>query len=137
MARFNTGEMVSKAAVFGLVGWALENALCGERYSQAFAGHKVPWLPVYAANGIALTGASSYLSSWPMFGRGLAYAAIGTAVEWAGCQIDRKLLSQRAGVPGGGFAGSADALFEFSGGCVNFTRSVLWGGLGLVAEKFK
>lgn len=137
MAKLNTGEIVSKAAAFGLVGWVLENALCGDRYSSAFLGHKVPWLPLYAANGIALTSVAPYLSSWPIFGRGLAYAALGTAVEYVGCQVDRKLLSQRAGVYGGGFGGSPDALFQASGGCVNFTRSVLWGGLGLVAEKFK
>ncbi len=134
MAKFNVGELVSKTALFGIAGWVFENALCGDRYSTLFRGAKVPFLPVYAANGVVLTTAAPYISSWPVFGKGLAYAALGTAVEYVGCQIDRRLLDQRASfTPGFG----NDALARASEGCVNFTRSAMWGGLGLIAEKFK
>jgi len=133
MAKLNVGDLLSRAALFGISGWVLENALCGDRYSTLFRGSKVPFLPLYAANGVALTAAAPYVSSWPVFGKGLAYATIGTAVEYIGCQVDRKLLAQRASF---GFGGN-DALAHASDGCVNFMRSALWGGLGLVAEKFK
>jgi len=132
MAKTNVGEIITKVAAFGVAGWALENALCGDRYSSLFRGQKVPFLPIYAANGVALTAAAPYVSSWPTLGRGLAYAALGTGIEYLGCQIDRRLLSQRSAIYGGG-----DALARMSEGCVNFTRSAMWGGLGLVAEKFK
>lgn len=136
MAKMNAGEIITKVAAFGVAGWALENALCGDRFSALFRGQRVPFLPIYAANGVALTTAAPYVSSWPTLGRGLAYAALGTAVEYLGCQIDRKLLSQHTTFGPGGF-GSSDALARASDGCVNFTRSALWGGLGLIAEKFK
>ena len=136
MAKLNVGELVSKTALFGVAGWIFENALCGDRYSSLFRGAKVPFLPIYAANGVVLTAAAPYVSSWPVFGKGLAYATLGTAVEYIGCQIDRKLLAQRASFSPGGFGGN-DALARVSDGCVTFTRSAMWGGLGLVAEKFK
>lgn len=135
MTKFNVGEIVSKTALFGIAGWVLENGLCGDRYSAMFQGSKVPFLPVYAANGVALTAAAPYVSSWPTFGKGMAYATIGTAVEYIGCQINRKILAQRAAFSPG--FGSPDALAGASGGCVNFTRAALWGGLGIVAEKFR
>jgi len=135
MAKLNVGELISKTAMFGIAGWVFENALCGDRYSPLFRGAKVPFLPIYAANGVVLTAAAPYVSSWPTFGKGLAYATLGTAVEYLGCQIDRKLLAQRATFGPGGFG--TDALSRATEGCVNFTRSALWGGLGLVAEKFK
>jgi uncharacterized membrane protein len=135
MAKLNVGDLVSKIAMFGIAGWVFENALCGDRYSSVFRGAKVPFLPVYAANGVALTAAAPYVASWPIFGKGLAYATIGTAVEYVGCQIDRKILEQRAAFSPG--FGGADALARMSGGCVNYTRSAMWAGLGLVAEKFK
>lgn len=131
----NAGEIITKVAAFGVAGWALENALCGDRYSALFRGARVPFLPIYAVNGVALTAAAPYMSSWPTLGRGLTYAALGTAVEYVGCQIDRKLLSQRASFSPG--FGGPDALARVSEGCVNFTRSALWAGLGLIAEKFR
>lgn len=136
MAKMNAGEIITKVAAFGVAGWALENALCGDKYSSLFRGQRVPFLPIYAANGVALTAVAPYVSKWPTLGRGLAYASLGTLIEYLGCQVDRRLLSQRATFAPGGF-GSSDALARMSDGCVNFTRSALWGGLGLVAEKFR
>lgn len=129
----NTGDLIAKGAAFGVAGWVVENALTNQdRYSAIFRGHRVPFLPVYAANGIVLTGAAPYVSKWPTLARGLAYAVLGTAVEYVGCQIDRKFL----GVPAWNF-GMGDAVARMSEGCVNFAHSALWGGLGLVAEKFR
>lgn len=135
MSKLNVGDLVSKIAMFGIAGWVFENALCGDRYSSVFRGAKVPFLPVYAANGVVLTAASPYVASWPIFGKGLAYATLGTAVEYVACQIDRKILEQRAAFSPG--FGGTDALARVSEGCVNYTRSAMWAGLGLVAEKFK
>lgn len=129
----SAGEIIAKVAMFGVAGWVAENAMCDtDRYSALFRGHKVPFLPVYAAGGLAVTAAAPHIDHWPTIARGLAYAILGTAVEYAGCQIDRKLLEARSWD-----YGRRDALARSSEGCVNFTHSALWGGLGLVAEKFR
>jgi uncharacterized membrane protein len=129
----NAGDIISKVAAFGVAGWLAENAICGqERYSAIFRGAKIPFIPIYAVNGVALTAAAPYVSRWPMIARGITYALLGTAVEYAGCQIDRQLGS---GQPAWDY-GRNDALAVSSGGCVTFMRSALWGGMGLVAEKF-
>lgn len=125
-----TGEIIQKLALFGVGGWFAENALCQQdRYSSVFRGARVPFMPIYAVNGLALTAVSDYVDNWPPIARGLVYAALGTTVEWIGCQIDRQLLGGRSMVLGN------DVLTQLSSGCVNFQRAVLWGGLGLVAEK--
>lgn len=127
----NVGEIITKVTLFGVAGWVAENALCQQdRYSAVFRGAKIPFLPIYAANGFVLTAAEPYVSKWPIFARGLAYSVLGTAVEWLGCKIDRQLLNTPAGV-----YGQSDSLSRLSEGCVDFTRSVLWGGMGLIAEK--
>jgi uncharacterized membrane protein len=127
----NMGELIQKVAVFGVAGWLAENALCGqERYSGLFRGAKIPFMPIYAANGVALTAVAPYVSKWPTLARGLTYSVLGTAIEWVGCQIDRKLLSSQSWD-----YGRNDALSNLTVGCVSFTRSALWGGMGLIAEK--
>lgn len=127
----NVGDIIAKVTMFGVAGWVAENALCQQdRYSTLFRGAKIPFMPVYAANGVVLTTAAPYVSKWPVLARGLAYAILGTAVEYAGCKIDRQLLGGRSAS-----YGSVDALTRLSEGCVNFTRSALWGGMGLIAEK--
>jgi uncharacterized membrane protein len=132
MTRLNVGDVIAKATLFGIAGWVVENALCSQdRYSSLFKGFKVPFLPIYAANGIAMTGMADFVSKWPTLARGLSYAVVGTAVEYVGCKIDREILGSRSWDYGKG-----DALARSSDGCINFAHSALWGGLGLVAEKF-
>jgi uncharacterized membrane protein len=126
------GDIIAKVAMFGVAGWVAENAICGDRYSGLFRGHKVPFLPIYAAGGLAVTTAAPYVAAWPTLARAFSYAILGTAVEYVGCQIDRELLKGRSWD-----YGRRDALARSSDGCVNFTHSALWGGLGLVAEKFR
>jgi uncharacterized membrane protein len=126
----NVGDMISKAAVFGVAGWLAENAICQEsRYSPVFRGAQIPFLPIYAVNGVVLSALEPYVSKWPTLARGLAYALAGTAVEYAGCQVNRHMLSQRYGTM------ATDALTQLSSGCVDFKRSALWGGMGLIAER--
>jgi uncharacterized membrane protein len=133
MAKSTLGEIAAKAAAFGIAGWVAENALSDhDRYSALFRGARVPFLPVYAVGGVTLTGAAPYFEGWPTLARGLAYAVLGTAVEYAGCQVDRKLLQSRSWD-----YGQRDALARASDGCLNFAHAALWGGLGLIAEKFK
>jgi len=128
----NAGDILQKVAAFGVGGWFVENAICGtERYSSVLRNTRIPFLPVYAANGVVLTAAAPYVDKWPWLARGLVYAALGTGVEWIGCQIDRHLLSGSEQM----MRLNPDALMNLSSGCVNFTRSALWGGMGLVAEK--
>lgn len=128
----NAGDLITKVTLFGVAGWVAENALCQQdRYSTLFRGAKIPFLPVYAANGVVLTAAAPFVEKWPILARGLSYAILGTVVEYVGCQIDRRLL----GSPTAGDFGRNDALARSLDGCVNFTRSALWGGMGLIAEK--
>jgi uncharacterized membrane protein len=130
-SKVNIGDIVQKMALFGVGGWVAENALCEQdRYSSVFQGAKIPFMPVYAVNGVVLTAVAPYVDNWPILARGFAYGILGTLVEYAGCQIDRRVLSGKAGS-----FGSTDALTRLSEGCVNFTRSALWGGMGLIAEK--
>ena len=128
----NVGDIIAKVTMFGVAGWVAENALCRtDRYSSVFRGAKIPFMPIYAANGMVLTAAAPYVAKWPILARGLAYSILGTAVEYVGCRIDRALLS---GQPSWDY-GRNDAIARLSDGCVDFTRSALWGGMGLVAEK--
>ena len=127
-----TGEILQKVAAFGFGGWFIENAICGRpRYSPVVGNTKIPFLPIWAANGVALTALAPHIESWPWLAKGLAYAAVGTGVEYLGCQIDKHLLSSSEQM----MRVNPDALMNLTGGCVNFTRSALWGGMGLVAEK--
>ena len=126
----NVGDIIAKVTMFGVAGWVAENALCGtDRYSTIFRGAKIPFMPIYAANGVALTAAAPYVSKWPILARGLAYAILGTGVEYVGCRIDRQLLTRTWDY------GRNDSLARLSEGCVDFTRSALWAGMGLIAEK--
>lgn len=128
----NAGEIISKVAAFGVAGWFAENAICGtERYSTLLRNWQIPFMPIYAVNGLVLSTASNYVSKWPWLARGIVYGALGSGVEWAGCQIDRHLLNGTSQA----MYGSPDALTNLTSGCVNFKRSALWAGMGLIAEK--
>ena len=124
--------VVAKAGLFGVAGWAGENIMFGPRYSPVFQGHKVPFLPVYAAGGLAVIAAARPLVGKNMLLRALAYAAIGTAIEYAGCQLDRKVFESRSWD-----YGKIDGLADTTDGCISWRHAALWGGLGLVAEKFR
>ena len=122
--------VVAKAAIFGVAGWAGENILHGPRYSAMFQGHEVPFLPVYAAGGLAVITAAPHLAGKNALFRAIAYAAIGTAIEYAGCQLDRKVFDGRSWD-----YGKVDGLAERTDGCLSWKHTALWGGLGLLAEK--
>ena len=122
--------VVAKAALFGVAGWAGENLFYGPRYSPVFQGHKVPFLPVYAAGGLAVIAVAPHLAGKSAFVRAIVYAAIGTAIEYAGCQLDRKVFDGRSWD-----YGNIDGLAESTDGCISWRHSALWGGLGLLAEK--
>jgi hypothetical protein len=134
----NIGEILQKAALFGVGGWVVENSLCrADSYSPLFGGAKVPFLPIYAVNGLALTAMEPYISKWPTFARGLAYGAAGSLVEYAGCWVlKRQWLGQQSyrAALAQSFQGN-DALARLTDGCVDFTRGLMWAGMGLVAEK--
>lgn len=123
--------VVAKAALFGVAGWAGENILYGPRYSPVFQGHKVPFLPVYAAGGLAIIAAAPRFANRSFLFRAIAYAAIGTAIEYAGCQLDRKVFDGRSWD-----YGKIDGLAETTDGCISWRHSALWGALGIVTEKF-
>ena len=125
------GEVVFKTALFGTAGWAIENLVAdAPRYSSVFAGHKVPFLPIYAAGGLAVLGAAPHLAKNSLLMRAIAYAVIGTAVEYAGCRLDRKVFDSRSWD-----YGTVDGLASRTEGCLSWKHAALWGGLGLLAEK--
>lgn len=125
-----TEAVVAKTALFGVAGWAGENLLFGPRYSPVFQGHHVPFLPVYAAGGLAVMAAAPRVSRWSMLARAALYAAIGTAVEYAGCQLDRRVFESRSWD-----YGKLDGLAAETDGCISWRHAALWGALGLVAER--
>ena len=126
-----TEAVVAKAALFGVAGWAAENLISGGgRYSPAFQGKHVPFLPSYAVGGLAVMSAAPYIEDWPMPVRAVTYALLGAAVEFAGCQIDRRVYEARSWDYGG-----SDALAKATAGCVDWKHTALWGVLGVVAEK--
>ena len=126
-----TEAVVVKTTLFGVAGWAGENVLFGPRYSPVFQGRHVPFLPVYAAGGLTMMAAASHVAKWPVLARAAVYAALGTAIEYAGCQLDRKVFDARSWD-----YGARDGLAISTDGCLSWKHTALWGGLGLVAEMF-
>jgi uncharacterized membrane protein len=129
-AKTTVEAVVAKAALFGVAGWAGENILYGPRYSPVFQGHKVPLLPVYVAGGLAVIAVAPRIAGQNVLVRAIVYAAIGTAIEYAGCQLDRKVFDGRSWD-----YGKIDGLAQQTDGCISWRHSALWGGLGLLAEK--
>lgn len=129
-AKTTVEAVVAKAALFGVAGWAGENILHGSRYSSVFQGHKVPLLPVYAAGGLAVIAMAPRIAGKSMLFRALVYAALGTAIEYAACQLDRKVFDGRSWD-----YGKIDGLAKSTDGCLSWQHTALWGGLGLLAEK--
>lgn len=123
-------SIAGKSAAFGIGGWAAENLLFGPRYSAIFQGAHVPFLPIYAIGGLAISAAQPKLSKFSAIGRGVGYAAIGALVEFLGCQVDRELMKSAAWN-----YGQHDALARATEGCVDWQHTALWGVMGLVAEK--
>lgn len=104
----------------GVAGWALENALFGPRYSQIFGQDvRVPFLPVYAAGGVALALAAPHLQTlaWPV--RGAAYGAMLTGIEGLSG------LAERA---------QGRMSWDYGGGVIDLPHAVAWAALGLLAE---
>lgn len=134
--------VVAKAALFGVAGWVAENLLHERYYSPVFRGYRVPFLPVYAAGGLGVLIIAPHLRSKPLLIRGLVYAGLATAIEYAGCQLDRTMFKhadagRRSGDQGRSWDyGDVDGLATSTDGCLNWKHTALWGALGLVAEKF-
>jgi len=125
--------LAKKAAVYGVGGWMLENTFFGPHYSAIFGGVAVPLLPVYAAGGLAVGAAAPKLkeANVPWWGRALAYAAGLSAIEYAGCRIDRDFLGDCAW----DYAGNR--CLEPARGCVDMKHALAWGALGLLVEKLE
>src|SRR5271154_3215174 len=87
-------NLVTRAALFGAGGWALENVLFGSRYSALWAGHKIPVLPVYAVGGLTAESLGPWLLEHevPWYARAAVYAFVLSGVEYAGCFFDREVL---------------------------------------------
>lgn len=126
------GAVLAKGALFGSAGWAVENMVGnGPRYSSVFGGREVPFLPIYAIGGLTMLAAAPHLATSHLLVKALAYAVIGTAVEYVGCQLDRRVFDSKAWD-----SGTIDGLAAATDGCLSWKHTALWSGLGLLAEKF-
>ena len=125
-------SLLLKTALFGVAGWAGESLTSDKpRYSSVFAGRHVPFLPIYAAGGLAVLLAAPRLKTQGVLTRALAYAVLGTAIEYAGCKLDRGTFHSRSWD-----YGKVDGLADATDGCLSWKHTALWAGLGLLAEKF-
>jgi uncharacterized membrane protein len=123
--------LLKRGAAYGFGGWMLENSAIGPRYSSLFGGLAVPFLPVYAAGGLAVHAAAPVLKNWqmPWWGRALAYAAGLSAIELVGCRFDRDVLH------GCAWDYSGNRCIAPERGCIDLKHALLWGALGLAVER--
>ena len=128
-------ELIGKSALFGVAGWGMHNMLFKPRalevtIDDADPAHRppthpirIPFLPVYAVGGAAVLVAAQHVKSWPWPMRAAAYGGILTALEYAACQVDRRLFGAHSWDYGGG-------------ACVDWKHALAWAGLGMIAERF-
>lgn len=108
-------------ALTGFAGFLLEDVFVGPRYSEVFGpGNRVPFLPVYAAGGTVVAGISPLLEGQPWYVRGAAYAASLGLLEAGAGAIERS---------------SGRASWDYNGAPIDLKHALLWGALGLGAEK--
>lgn len=144
-----TSDFIVNAALLGAGGWVIENTLSKAppddgvvgpgpaehtrrgRYSALFKGERVPFLPVYAFGGGAVMLLAPRLreTELPWYTRAAIYAVTLSAVEYAGCLIDREVLGACS------WDYSRKNCADSSRGCVDFGHATLWGMLGLLVEK--
>lgn len=117
------GRLTLFALASGVAGWAIENAIfpeTGGHFSKGFG--KLPFLPVYAAGGVAVALAAPSLAKVPVLGRTAIYGAGLSGLELVACRMDRSL------------AGKPSWSYGHEGGCVDLPHAVAWGLLALGAE---
>lgn len=81
--------VLGAALVAGVSGWLLENVAFGTRYSRAFGGAPVPFLPVYALGGAAVAAVAPATAHWSPLARVALDTGTSTAVEFAVCKLER------------------------------------------------
>jgi len=133
-----TKSLMKRAAAYGIVGWMAENTLAGPRYSRIFDGIAVPFLPIYAAGGLAVHAAAPKLENAgiPWWGRAAIYAVGLSAIELAGCAIDRGPLGGCSWDYENNRCRSPMPSVSMRG-CVDLRHALLWGALGLAVEKIE
>lgn len=120
--------IVVKAAIFGFIGWKMEAIYeTKPRWSAVFGRYKVPFLPVYAAGGLAILALAPHLAWMPLLARGAVYAGTLSALEWGACKLDR--------MRGNCSWDYANASCATDGGCVDGEHAAAWGVLGLLVER--
>jgi putative ABC transporter type IV len=127
-SRVDPIELAANTALFGIGGWALENAIYGPRFSAVFGRAKVPFLPVYAIGGAMILLTKPRMKRIPWILRVPIYTALLTGIEFVGCQIDRRVFGACSWDYTN--AGCANALE----GCLDVSHSLLWGALGVFVE---
>lgn len=109
--------------ISGFAGWAIDNAYTGSHmgYSWVTGGEKtgIPWMPVYAAGGIALSEIVPRVQGWSAPERVLAYGLSLGALEWGACKLDRSL---------------GRCSWNYSGACTDVEHIAAFGVLSLILE---
>jgi len=110
----------------GVAGWLLENVALGRpRYSVAFGEHKVPFLPAYAAGGVAIALLAPHLQKENVLVRAAAYGVGLSGVELVAGGIDREIMGPNRMT----WAYGPDK------SVIDLQHTLLWALLGLAAEQ--
>jgi uncharacterized membrane protein len=116
-------------AGFGVAGWLLENALDHKPHNSAlFQGHTIPFLPVYGVGGVAIALLAEHMGDVHPLARAAIYGATLTGLEFAACQIDRRVLDSCSWDYG--HSDCQDPL----AGCIDAPHTLLWLLMGIAGE---
>lgn len=116
----------------GAVGWVLETVATREpRFSNAFRGAHVPFLPVYGFGATAVAAAAPLMEKTSIPVRFVVYASSLSALELAACATDRAM-----GDPSWNYDcdGSQCKSPQGSEGCLSWKHALIWGALGLAVD---
>jgi len=124
----DAAELALQGTLFGVGGWTLENVFFGPRFSTVFDGVQIPFLPVYAFGGMTIMATRPYLDKLPWIVRVPIYSALLTGVEFAGCQINRRVFGSCS------WDYSNQNCANPWAGCIDLDHGLLWGILGVAVE---
>lgn len=124
----DVAELALQGTLFGVGGWALENAVYGPRFSTVFGGAQIPFLPVYAFGGATIMATRPYLDKLPWIVRVPIYSALLTGVEFVGCQVNRRVFGSCS------WDYSTQNCANPLAGCIDLDHGLLWGILGVAVE---
>ena len=113
----NLAKLALVAAGAGVAGWVIENTVAPPRNARLVPG--LPFLPVYAAGGVAIALLAPHLQNQGPAARAVIYGSTLTGLEYATCKLDRA---------------TGGKTWDYGGGCIDLPHAALWAVMGLLAE---